>query len=364
MKTYFIEGVFSFLHILPIATIIYAIVFILIWLIGKRKPAIKLIPRYIPEFLLICYSCAILSITGILNPANGIFPNFSVPHFQETFHIPFAEASFKMALLNFLLFVPLGFLLPLVLRFKKRRVFKTILIAAAFSVAIEIVQIFIGRFFEIDDIISNSLGAAAGTFLWQGIDWIKAKQVRKGIIGICMTLVISGLFIFGVYFMTGENGFLQNALQMYSELPSDTELDDNLDSIEISSGDNQTTISGNEFSEDIRLANIYSETAVEISNNISQYEYEQVENVNIPPNDTTISVYLLTPQTFTFYNNPNIVMSNAVSFTYDISDGTIWYTNDAGQIYKLTFVGKDYDYITNDNLLEKTTEILKEEQAR
>ena len=47
MRMYLIEGAFSFLHILPIAAVCYTIVFMMIWLIGKRKPSVKLIPSYI-----------------------------------------------------------------------------------------------------------------------------------------------------------------------------------------------------------------------------------------------------------------------------------------------------------------------------
>ena len=201
MRMYLIEGAFSFLHILPIAAVCYTIVFMMIWLIGKRKPSVKLIPSYIMEFVLICCTCTILNITGLLNTNHGLFPHFMLPNWQETIHFPFESASFQMVLLNFLMFVPLGFLLPLVLHFKKHRISIAIIIAVAFSAFIEILQIFIGRFFEIDDIISNTLGAVVGAFLWQSTYWIKAKRYRKGIIGICSTIVVAGVILFGISFI-------------------------------------------------------------------------------------------------------------------------------------------------------------------
>ena len=102
MIMYLVEGAFSFLHILPIAAVCYTIVFMMIWLIGKRKASVKLIPSYTMEFVLICYTCTILNITGLLNTNDGLFPHFMLPNWQETIHFPFESASFQMVLLNFL----------------------------------------------------------------------------------------------------------------------------------------------------------------------------------------------------------------------------------------------------------------------
>ena len=327
------RSAFSFLHILPIAAVCYTIVFMMIWLIGKRKPSVKLIPSYIMEFVLICCTCTILNITGLLNTNHGLFPHFMLPNWQETIHFPFASASFQMVMLNFLMFVPLGFLLPLVLHFKKQRIFKAIIIAFAFSAFIEILQIFIGRFFEIDDIISNTLGAVVGAFLWQSTYWIKAKRYRKGIIGICSTIVVA---------------------------PNDMELEDNLNYIEISFGfDSNTKIKRKTLFNDMRFANVYSQMETDISTDISQYEISSTKEIIEKSNDIIISVYLNEPQTFTFYNNPDIVMSNVVSFSYDVIDGTLWYTDDAESAFKISFIGKDYAFIKNEELIADTTEIIQ-----
>ena len=138
MIQHFIEGIFIFENVLPVALICYLIIFAATWLIGRRKPSAKQIPRYISEFALTWYSCAILKITGILFTSRGFLPQFSEPFLKGTFEqLPFVGASFQMVALNFFLFVPLGFLLPLALRFKKHRSLKVILIAVLFSVLIE-----------------------------------------------------------------------------------------------------------------------------------------------------------------------------------------------------------------------------------
>lgn len=62
---------------------------------------------------------------------------------------------------NVLLFVPIGFLLPL-LRSKTTKLRQIILMGIALSFAIETSQFFLGRRADIDDLILNVLGISAG----------------------------------------------------------------------------------------------------------------------------------------------------------------------------------------------------------
>lgn len=67
---------------------------------------------------------------------------------------------------NVLLFMPYGFLCPLVLP-KARRVGMTVLCGLATSVGVELLQLITGRgYFQIDDILTNTLGAMLGFVLW------------------------------------------------------------------------------------------------------------------------------------------------------------------------------------------------------
>ena len=147
---------------------------------------------------------------------------------------------------------------------------------------------------------------------------------------------------------------------MYSELPNDMELEDNLNYIEISFGfDSNTKIKRKTLFDDMRFANVYSQMETDISTDISQYEISSTKEIIEKSNDIIISVYLNEPQTFTFYNNPDIVMSNVVSFSYDVIDGTLWYTDDAESAFKISFIGKDYAFIKNEELIADTTEIIQ-----
>ena len=355
MIQHFIEGIFIFENVLPVALICYLIIFAATWLIGRRKPSAKQIPRYISEFALTWYSCTILKITGILFTSRGFLPQFSEPFLKGTFEqLPFVGASFQMVALNFFLFVPLGFLLPLALRFKKHRSLKVILIAVLFSVLIETVQIFIGRFFEIDDIISNSLGAVSGALLWQGIYWIKTKQIKKGILGIVSAFIVGSLFLAGVSYIANGNRLQEELLQKYTDLPED--LENNLAHIDISSGVDAKA-SAKTF-EGFDFANVYLEMKMDITNNISQYGPKKAADLKTGSDDILISVYLNEPQTFNFYNNPDITMENVVSWSYDINDGSIWYTDSSGNESLLSFVGRDDAFVRNEKLFGQANDLL------
>ncbi len=65
-------------------------------------------------------------------------------------------------MLNILLFVPFGFLLPLLFPRAAGAFWKTALMTLAFTLAAETVQYFIGRSADIDDVIANLLGGMAG----------------------------------------------------------------------------------------------------------------------------------------------------------------------------------------------------------
>ncbi len=67
---------------------------------------------------------------------------------------------------NMLMFAPLGFLAPFALGWGARRTLAT---AIALSLAIEVTQLAIGRGADVDDVILNCLGAAAGTALAAGV---------------------------------------------------------------------------------------------------------------------------------------------------------------------------------------------------
>ena len=74
---------------------------------------------------------------------------------------------FKQIFLNVLLFVPFGFLLPMISKHFRNPIL-TVVTGCIFSCFIEITQYITGRgLTEVDDVITNTIGAAVGVMLYK-----------------------------------------------------------------------------------------------------------------------------------------------------------------------------------------------------
>jgi glycopeptide antibiotics resistance protein len=110
------------------------------------------------------------------------FPFFVYPHemgnsFQHINLVPFSSIYGSLTHFyymvpirniggNILLFMPLGFAIPL--RFKVDKLWKVMLIGFFTSLAVEVVQLFISiRSFDVDDLILNTVGTIMGLSVYQ-----------------------------------------------------------------------------------------------------------------------------------------------------------------------------------------------------
>ena len=94
--------------------------------------------------------------------------------FQETWGMPEPKKIAQTAA-NIVMFVPLGFLLPVAFR-KMRSFGKTTLSLALFSFAIEFTQYFTGRSADIDDLMLNTLGGILGYLFFFAISKLFGKK--------------------------------------------------------------------------------------------------------------------------------------------------------------------------------------------
>ena len=78
--------------------------------------------------------------------------------------VPFQDLSTGF-LLNIVMTLPLGFLLPFLYR-HWRRLSHTVIAGAGFSLLVECSQLLTNRTCDVDDLIANTLGAALGYALW------------------------------------------------------------------------------------------------------------------------------------------------------------------------------------------------------
>ena len=94
--------------------------------------------------------------------------------FKEIFRYNIGSSKFiKNILGNIVLFLPYGFLSSYLLKNKKISI--TFILTLIVSLTIEIVQYYIGRVFDIDDIILNVTGGLIGGLLFVGMDAIRNK---------------------------------------------------------------------------------------------------------------------------------------------------------------------------------------------
>ena len=132
------------------------------------------------KFLLhkeIIYLLAIIYILCLFHVVTFQDVNYGVSNFtpfKEIFRYEFGTYKFfRNVVGNILLFVPFGFLSSYLLKNNKLGI-ATILTVIA-SLTIEVVQYYIGRVFDIDDIMLNVIGGIVGFLVYIGLDAVRRK---------------------------------------------------------------------------------------------------------------------------------------------------------------------------------------------
>lgn len=149
------------------------------------------------ELLMLSFVIYILCLFQIVTFQDDISwsTNNFIP-FKEIFRYSIgSRLFFKNVLGNMLLFLPFGFFISYYLKVDNYKLsLLQILIA---SISIEVVQMSIGRVFDIDDIILNVIGGLIGYYLYHIIDKIgnKLPQVFKSewFLNIISIIILIGL---------------------------------------------------------------------------------------------------------------------------------------------------------------------------
>lgn len=128
-------------------------------------------------YIFLIYIFLVMQVTGV-GTVWDIGKFGSIIRFDEIQLIPFKNGIGVESVLNSIMFMPLGFLLPLIWR-RCRNVFNIMLIGACFSLAIELGQLFNRRFTDINDLIMNTLGAVFGYVIWVLFKKIFKKSGEK-----------------------------------------------------------------------------------------------------------------------------------------------------------------------------------------
>lgn len=129
--------------------------------------------RFLPEMLLALYAAAYVYLT-LLSRSEIDVPYATgvelrpLAALRRAFQYHFA-APVRGIILNILLFIPMGYLIPFVFKkMRKRSVVDVVLICLIVSVCTETLQYVLSvGWFDVDDIINNTIGALIGVGIWR-----------------------------------------------------------------------------------------------------------------------------------------------------------------------------------------------------
>lgn len=115
-------------------------------------------------FIFLYYVYLVLETTGIGTIWEiGLYPGMKLQ--EEINLIPFRDGISLSMILNVVMFIPLGFLLPLLWK-EYQSLVRTAIIGFCFSCGIEFCQLFNRRVSDVDDLLMNTLGAILGWLIW------------------------------------------------------------------------------------------------------------------------------------------------------------------------------------------------------
>lgn len=158
---------FFLLRLLPAAAVLSLILYLPVYLYNKKKygkrPFVRHLSIYvfIGVFLCLLYATILIGISYItFEPAYHLLNVKPFNWIYETYSMGLTM-MIKELILNIIMMVPLGFILPIVFK-SLRKCWKTVLSVMVISACIETFQYFIGRSADVDDLIMNTFGGLIG----------------------------------------------------------------------------------------------------------------------------------------------------------------------------------------------------------
>ena len=125
----------------------------------------------------------IVTYQDVISYGNNFIP------FRELTRYPLGSSLFfKNIIGNILLLMPYGFFASYYLKLEKKR--SALVLIFIVSLSIEIVQLVIGRCFDVDDILLNMIGGMAGFFIYKLLDTLSNKMSRNTISTVLTSIII------------------------------------------------------------------------------------------------------------------------------------------------------------------------------
>lgn len=308
IMNYIIHGLNELRTAVLIGIPLYIVFFFFMYILKKRK---KVSWKCILEMFFCVYSVLLIELTGILSlkfSFDGIL-NFSL--------IPFVGSSFIPVLLNFILFVPYGFLLPIVFSSCKWNWEKILCIGALTSFIIEILQLFGGRYAEIDDFIINTLGALSGYILYTGL--LEIQKNKKKAVGILLSMTTAVIIcFFGIFLISDHSKELPDGFTAVENMISEIQIYCN--------GESQAVKLNSE---------VYHYFNLQMSNcggHLLKIK-DTLENEVVNDTDCFIEILFAQPQNISFENAESFSISNADRVIYNSNKNILYWGKSNYQYY-------------------------------
>lgn len=183
-----------------IFTIILSSIRITYLIVKKQKLVLY---KELTYLLFVIYILSLFYIVTFQDDNYGM-SNF-VP-FREMFRYKIgSKLFFRNIVGNILLYMPLGFFVTAYI--DERKIFPTMIISLITTISIELVQLVIGRVFDIDDIILNLFGGFLGALIFTLLDKLKDKLPEILNKEWFMNMIMILLLLFAVVYLTNLNEY-------------------------------------------------------------------------------------------------------------------------------------------------------------
>ena len=152
--------------------VIFMVIIILLRLFYYKNTSKKFILH--EEIFLLVFVFYILLLFELVTSRDVSISGTNLVPFREILRYPIGSTNFyRQVIGNIVLFMPFGFFASYYTKIKKTG--SITIITLLVSLTIELVQLKIGRSFDIDDIILNVLGGILGFFIYVGLDAIAKR---------------------------------------------------------------------------------------------------------------------------------------------------------------------------------------------
>ncbi|MBS7224590.1 MAG: VanZ family protein [Clostridiaceae bacterium] len=172
--------IYFVIFVLPVIAVLSALLYLPFWAVrrkqlGKRSLLYHLVRYALLGCIFSLIYLTILWIFPIQFPPDHYFLNLRPFSWVHETYLMGMEKMLEQLFLNIAMFIPYGLLLPLAM-LKLRHWYRTGLAVLGTTVSIEIVQYFIGRSADIDDVIMNLTGGLLGFALFTLLRRLFHKQ--------------------------------------------------------------------------------------------------------------------------------------------------------------------------------------------